>query len=277
MKDSGPLLGRVQTRTAIRVSARGNKAPAFAWAAWRPTLRLPALLPPRGTPQRLKLIIGAAVMLLIVLPLAFWGLVWFGLPMDGDEIAQALGEPVRPTLAQRTLLEMGEKVSRGHRYLRRWYPRIAALSEHPSEELRRTAAWFMGQDPSSSAFQHRLAEMLKDPAPLVRRQAALSLAAFRDARAVAPLRAMLSASIITAPLAGPLEYRVLVGDTVRPVTVLARVADTEVHAQVPGRVARLLAPDGSQVTKNQPLIELEPDAEAARQAQRALKQLQARP
>ena len=50
----------------------------------------------------------------------------------------------------------------------------------PNLELRQTAAWLMGQDRNYAPFHEALLRLVHDPEPMVRRNAALGLAAFGD-------------------------------------------------------------------------------------------------
>ena len=73
-----------------------------------------------------------------------------------------------------------------------WYEIVAQLSEHPSPQVRVTAAWVMGQDSTSELFHNALLDMLHDDEVLVRRNAALALVRFGDKKGLKELRTMLA-------------------------------------------------------------------------------------
>jgi hypothetical protein len=212
----------------------------------------------------------AAASLLLVGPFFFWFFTWFGWSLDPAQITEALADPVRPAHAMQMLLQMGEKVSRNDQTMRRYYPRILALARHPDTDLRRTIAWFMGEDPTGPAFHQALLAMLRDPAPMVRRRAALSLANFHDPAARDELTRMLAPYVVTAEAPGHVEFRIQPRDTTRPVTVVARIAGADLLAGVPGTVSRHLAPSGAAIQKGQGVLEILPDPSQVREARHAL-------
>ncbi|MCZ2150298.1 MAG: HEAT repeat domain-containing protein [Bryobacterales bacterium] len=230
----------------------------------------PRLLPRKGTPQRLVLVGVAAASLLLVGPFFFWFFTWFGWALDPAQVSEALADPVRPAHATQMLLQMGEKVSRNDQTMRRYYPRILALAKHPDTDIRRSVAWFMGEDPADSSFHQALLSMLRDPAPMVRRRAALSLANFHDPAAREELTRMLAPFAVTAEAPGQVEFRIQPRDITKPFTVVARIAGAELLAGIPGAVSRHLAADGAAVQKGQAVIEIIPDPAHVREARRAL-------
>jgi hypothetical protein len=104
---------------------------------------------------------------------------------------------------------------------------------------------------------------------MVRRNAALSLAAFGDGAARPELDAMLRPYVITAPLAGTLKYRLKVGEYVNPGTLIAHIGEGEVRASVPGEVRELDAKPGT-VHVGDPLVDLSTDPKNVWEALRAL-------
>ncbi len=209
-------------------------------------------------------------LLLVLLPFWFWYSTWFGRRLSDEQIEAYLDDASRPRRAQHALVQIGERISRGDESVRRWYPRVMALASSPVAELRQTAAWIMGQDPRHEGFRKTLAGMLGDASPMVRRNAALALAAFRDPAGRGELRRMLRASVIQAPEAGRVRYRLKPGNYVNPGTLVARVNDREVRAQLPGEVRQLLRPEGSLVRRGEALIEVSPDEQHVWEALRAL-------
>jgi len=128
---------------------------------------------------------------LVLLPFLFWYQTWFGRRLSDDKTERYLSDSAQPRHAQHALVQIGERLARGDGAVGRWYPKIIQLRSSPSAELRQTTAWIMGQDTRYPPFHEALLGMLHDPLPLVRYNAALSLAAFRDPAGRGDLRAML--------------------------------------------------------------------------------------
>jgi hypothetical protein len=105
---------------------------------------------------------------------------------------------------------------------------------------------------------------------MVRRNAALGLAAFGDPAARPELTAMLRPFTIHASTAGTLKYRLKLSDYVNPGTLVARIGDFEVRSPVPGEVRDLDSRDGSSVKPGDPLADLSADPGHVWEALRAL-------
>ncbi|MCS6951594.1 MAG: hypothetical protein RMK57_03585 [Bryobacterales bacterium] len=207
---------------------------------------------------------------LVALPFWFWYSTWFGRRLSDGQMEAYLNDSTRPRRAQHALVQIGERMSRGDESVRRWYPRVVELASSPVAELRQTVAWIMGQDPRHEPFRHALMKLLADASPMVRRNAALGLAAFRDPAGRGELQAMLRPSLLRAPRTGVVRYRLQPGDYVNPGTLVARVDDVEVRAELPGEVRRLLRPQGSLVQQGDALAEVSPDEQHVWEALRAL-------
>jgi biotin carboxyl carrier protein len=147
---------------------------------------------------------------------------------------------------------------------------VVAQASSPVLEIRQTAAWIMGQDRSYQPFHEALLRLIHDPEPMVRRNAALSLAAFNDASARPELVAMLRPYTLAAPSSGVLRYRLKVGDYVNPGTMIAHIGEQEVRSPVPGEVRSLDARDGATVKAGEALAELSADKNHVFEALRAL-------
>jgi hypothetical protein len=104
---------------------------------------------------------------------------------------------------------------------------------------------------------------------MVRRNAALALAAHRDAAARPELLAMLQPHRVPSPLGGRLKYRLEAGNYVNPGTLVLRINDDEVRASLPGRISALLQPEGAAVKAGDPLYEIAADENHAWEALRA--------
>jgi biotin carboxyl carrier protein len=215
------------------------------------------------------LLITALALLMVLLPFLFWYYTWFGRTLSDADLDHYFADTAHPRHAQHALVQLGERLSH-HRDISRWYPNVLAQVASPNVELRQTAAWIMGQDTRNPAFHQALLELIHDPQPMVRRNAALSLAAFRDPAARPELVAMLRPYTITAPASGVLKYRLKLGEFVNPNTLVAHVGDIEVRSPVPGEVRALDQKDGTVVQKGQDLVDLAADKDHVWEALRGL-------
>ena len=220
---------------------------------------------------RAYLLITGFALLLVLFPFLFWYQTWFGRKLSDAEITEYLNNAAaKPRKAQHALVQIGERLSAGDLRARQWYPKVVDVSSSPSVELRQTAAWIMGQDHTYEPFHAALFKLLADPAPMVQRNAALSLTNFGDAASRGELIAMLRPYSIPAPAAGHVRYRLKTGEYVNPGTLVGRVNDTEVRSPVPGEVLELSRRDGAAVVQGDSLAELSPDKEHVWEALRAL-------
>lgn len=219
--------------------------------------------------RRAYLLIALFALVLVALPFLFWYATWFGRRLDDAQLDEYFADREKPRHAQHALVQLGERLSR-HQNVSRWYPQVLAQAGSPNLELRQTAAWIMGQDQTYQPFHEALRRLIHDPVPMVRRNAALGLAAFGDAEARPELLAMLRPSTIVAPVAGEIHYRLKTEEYVNPGTLVGRVGSAEVRAAVPGEVRALDAADGSQVQAGQSLADLSADPNHVWEALRGL-------
>src|SRR5689334_4044182 len=168
--------------------------------------------------RKAYLLITLFAFLLVLFPFLFWYLTWFGRKLTDQQIDQYFADKSSPRHAQHALVQVGERITR-RQDVSRWYPAVLEESSSPSLELRQTAAWIMGQDPHYAPFHDALLRLIHDPQPMVRRNAALALAAFGDAAARPELVAMLRPFTIAAPNSGTLKYRLKLSDYVNPGTL----------------------------------------------------------
>jgi hypothetical protein len=91
---------------------------------------------------------------------------------------------------------------------------------------------------------------------MVRRNAGLALAVFRDTRARPVLLSMLRSYTVFSPYSGRVKYRLKAGQFANPGTLLARVNESEIRAPLPGDVRERYEADGAEVKTGQRLIEL---------------------
>ena len=212
----------------------------------------------------------------IIVPFLFWLDTWFGRELTDEEIREYLADQEKPRKAQHALVQISERISAGEPSVEQWYPDIVKLAGHSLAELRVTAAWVMGQGRESQAFHDTLLTLLDDDEPLVRRNAALSLAGFADPTGRPVLQSMLRPYTITSPHAGKLQNRLEPEDTVSQATLLARIEQTgaeepaEIRSPVPGVVRERLLKDGSDVTVGDKIMVLDPDYDHIYQSLRAL-------
>jgi biotin carboxyl carrier protein len=214
-------------------------------------------------------LIALFALVLVLFPFLFWYSTWFGRKLSDAEIDSYFADTGKPRHAQHALVQIGERMSQ-HRDVSRWYPNIVQESTSPSLELRQTAAWIMGQDRSYAPFHQALLRLIHDPQPMVRRNAALALAAFGDASARPELVSMLRPSSIAAPVAGVVRYRLKLGDYVNPGTLVAHVGGVEVRSALPGEVRDLEKREGSTVSPGDALVDLSADKNHVWEALRAL-------
>lgn len=221
--------------------------------------------------RKAYLLITLFAFLLVVFPFLFWRATWFGRSLSADEIDSYLNNAAaKPRQAQHALVQIGERLGRGDLDARRWYPQVIRMASSPALELRQTSAWLMGQDHTYAPFHDALRKLLSDPSLMVRRNAALSLSNFHDDAALPELRAMLRPSPVLSPAAGAVRFRLKEGEYVNPGTLVGRVGDREVRAQLPGEVRALRVADGAQVKAGDDLADISADKEHVWEALRAL-------
>ena len=228
---------------------------------------------PRRRPGMLWLMLFAAALVLV--PFLFWHGTWFGRSLTDAQIGEYLENPEKPRRIQHALSQIADRIVVGDPSMAQWYPRVVALASSPVAEIRVTAAWVMGQDNRSQQFHQALVQLVQDPEPMVRRNAALSLVRFGDGRGKPVLVQMLQPLTVTAPSAGVLSLRQKEQDAVDVGSLLARVSGdagepVDVRSPVAGQIRRRLQEDGARVTAGEPVFELESSAEQVWESLRAL-------
>lgn len=216
----------------------------------------------------------ALCFLFVLMPYLFWQGTWFGKPLTDAEIGKNLADTETPRKTQHALAQIADSIIRKEAAVKRWYPQVIALASHKVDEIRITVAWVMGQDNSVPQFHQALLSLLRDPNPMVRRNAALGLVRFQDASGHEEIVAMLSPYTMPAPFAGALNHRLKPGDALNPGTLLGRIQtgseEKEVRSQVPGTLSRWLVAENSVVQVGQGIAEIEPDTAMVWEALRAL-------
>lgn len=225
-------------------------------------------------PSNIWLIIVAG--LFIIVPFLAWYFTWFGRNLSDADIATYLAEEKNPRHIQHALLQVEQKIERRDPSAKQFYPHIIASSKSSHAEVRKTAAWVMGQDPQSEDFHQALLALLKDTEPLVRRNSALQLIRFGDGAGRPELLSMLKPFEARSPIAGKIVSLLPQGSAIRAGAMLARIRDTSENVQefrspVDGRVATpAVVKEGDQVAANQTLVVLIPDQATVLDALHAL-------
>jgi HEAT repeat protein len=219
------------------------------------------------------LIIIAA--LFIIVPFLTWYLTWFGRTLSDEDEARYLADEKSPRHMQHALSQLAERIERHDPQAKKFYPQVVALSKNPIEEIRKTAAWVMGQDNASEEFHQALLALLNDPEPLVRRNGALQLVRFGDASGRLELRAMLQSFEVKSSMSGAIVSLLAPGSKVRAGGLLARIRDTngtvqEFRSPLDGAIEKLLGKEGDPIAAGQPIVFLTPDRSTVIDALRAL-------
>jgi HEAT repeat protein len=221
------------------------------------------------------LLAGAVLAALVLVPYLFWRGTWFGGPLPDAQLEQYLNDDGHPRHIQHALVQISQRLDRADPTVQRWYPRVATVGHHPMSELRVTAAWLMGQDNKVPEFHRVLLELLQDPEPVVRRNAALSLTRFADNSGHAELLGMLRPYVMRAPRDGVLRYRLQLGDSVDRNTLIARVEageaePVEIRSPLPGKFQGKIAAEGARIAKDQEILSIDPGPDHVWEALRAL-------
>jgi biotin carboxyl carrier protein len=227
----------------------------------------PAAQARRRTPWGLAVVAAAFV----VVPFLYWYGTWFGRELSDEQIEEYLAETDNPRHTQHALSQVVKRIEERRPGAERWNARVAALAESPSTDLRMTAAWVMGVEHRSEEFHAALLRLLEDPEPVVRRNAALALVRFGDARARAELVAMLRPYSVNARTEGKALTVLSKGTTVQRESLLAkyRFKEPDVHevrAPLPGKIERASVKEGDEFRAGQELFVIAPDPEQVRSA-----------
>lgn len=204
-----------------------------------------------------------------------WYFSWFGRELSHDDISKYLVDEKNPRHVQHALLQIQQRMERGDPEAKSWYPQLITLSGNPETEFRLTVAWLMGFDNQSQEFHQSLLKLLRDPEPIVRRNAALALLRFNDSSGREELLAVLRPYPLKAPVDGVVASSMHEGATVARRTLLARIQQSdrsvvEVRSPLPGRVGRISKPNGSQITHDDELLSLYSDEDSIWEALRGL-------
>lgn len=232
-----------------------------------------------ATPEVKRLRASAPILILAVLFVAgaflTWYFTWFGRDLSDADISQYLVDEKHPRRVQHALLQIQQRLERGDPTAKLWYPQIIGLASHPETEFRLTTAWLMGFDSKSEEFHQTLLKLVRDPEPIVRRNAALALVRFADPSGRAELVAMLSPYVVTATAEGEVASTLNEGAALARGTLLARITQpdkktVEVRSPLPGKLERIIAPSGSKIAPGAAIMTINSDEDSLWEALRGL-------
>ena len=228
--------------------------------------------------------------LFVVASFLTWYFTWFGRGLSDSEIAKLaatffaglveqiakfLVDESHPRHVQHALLQIQQRIERGDKDAKQWYPQIVALAGSPETEFRLTVAWLMGADNTSGEFHNTLKKLLQDPEPIVRRNAALALVRFNDPGGRRELLSTLGPFSVESPDDGVLVSNLSSGAQVSRGTLLARIQQSnneviEMRSPLPGKIDRILVANGSRVSKGDAVLTIRSDEQSVWEALRGL-------
>ena len=228
---------------------------------------------PRRVPGSRPILILA--ILFVAATFLAWYFSWFGRELTDADISKYLADEQKPRHVQHALLQIQQRIERGDPNAKNWYPQLITLSGHPETEFRLTIAWLMGFDNKSPEFHNALLKLVKDQEPIVRRNAALALLRFDDRSGREELLGMLKTYPVKAPADGVMVSSLQEGVTIARQTLLARIQQAdgkvvEVRSPLPGRINKILKPNGSQVMRDDEVLNLISDEDSVWEALRGL-------
>jgi len=204
-----------------------------------------------------------------------WYFSWFGRELSDADISKYLADEQKPRHVQHALLQIQQRIERGDSNAKSWYPQLITLSDNPETEYRLTVAWLMGFDNKSSEFHNALLKLLQDQEPIVRRNAALALVRFDDHSGREELLAVLRPYAVKAPADGVVASSLHEGALVARRALLARIQEAdgkvvEIRSPLPGRINKILKPNGSQISHDDEVLNLISDEDSIWEALRGL-------
>ena len=204
-----------------------------------------------------------------------WYFSWFGRELSHEDITQYLSDEKKPRHVQHALLQIQHRIERGDATAKVWYPQLITLSGNPETEYRLTVAWLMGFDNQSKEFHEALLKLVRDPEPIVRRNAALALVRFGDPSGREELVATLKPFPLKAPSDGVVASSLQEEATVARLTLLARIQQSDgqvigIRSPLPGRINKILKPNGSAVSRDDEVLNLISDEDSVWEALRGL-------
>jgi hypothetical protein len=213
--------------------------------------------------------------LFVVASFLTWYFTWFGRGLSDSEIAKFLVDEKHPRHVQHALLQIQQRIERGDKNAKQWYPQIVSLAGSPETEFRLTVAWLMGADNTSGEFHNTLSKLLADPEPIVRRNAALALVRFSDPSGRSELLSTLEPFSVKSPADGVLVSNLSSGAQVSRGTLLARIQQSnneviEMRSPLLGKIDHILVANGSSVSKGDAVLTIRSDEQSVWEALRGL-------
>lgn len=204
-----------------------------------------------------------------------WYFTWFGRELSDADVTRYLNDTNSPRHVQHALNQIQQRIERGDANAKTWYPQLVTLSSNSEPQFRLTVAWVMGFDNKVPEFHEALKKLVQDQEPIVRRNAALALVRFGDTSGRGELLAMLSPFTVRAPVSGVVASSLKEETEVSLGGILARIQQPDgtvagLRSPLPGRVNKILKPNGSQVATGDELITLNSDEASVFEALRAL-------
>lgn len=204
-----------------------------------------------------------------------WYFSWFGRELSHEDISKYLADEKNPRHVQHALAQIQERMERGDLEAKNWYPQLITLSGSPETEFRLTVAWLMGFDNKSQEFHDALLKLVRDPEPIVRRNAALALVRFNDNSGREEMASVLRPYSLKAPADGVVASSLQEGAEVARRALLARIQQAdgkvvEVRSPLPGRINKIFKSNGSQVSRDDELLSLNSDEQSIWEALRGL-------
>jgi hypothetical protein len=229
----------------------------------------------RSMSRTQKILFFATGWLIVLMPFLFWWNTWFGRHLSDPQLTEYLHDDKKPRHIQHALVQLGDRMSHQEKVAAQWYPDLVRLATNPVEEVRNTDAWVMGQDTSGTGFHEALLKMLRDPSPMVRGNAALSLVRYGDATGRAQIVSLLEPARITATAPGHIVDSDRPGTAIHQGGLVAKLAadgspqSIELRSPIPGRI-RTISQTGAKVTSGTEVAVVDPSIEQVWEALRAL-------
>jgi biotin carboxyl carrier protein len=203
-----------------------------------------------------------------------WYFTWFGRGLSDADISKYLVDDKNPRHVQLALVQLQQRLERGDTGVKQWYPQLITLSKSQETEFRLTVAWLMGFDNQSEEFHQALLQLVHDPQPIVRRNAALALVRFNDHGGREEFLAILKPYRIVSPGSGRVASTLKQGSEIARGALVARVEQSdkviEIRSPLPGKVNTITRGNGSTVATDEEILTLNSDEDSVWEALRAL-------
>ena len=214
-------------------------------------------------------------LLFVVATFLAWYFTWFGRELSDADISKYLNDEKSPRHVQHALGQIQERIERDDASAKAWYPQLVRLGANPETEFRLTVAWVMGFDNQSAEFHEALKKLVQDQEPVVRRNAALALVRFNDPSGHAEVLDILKPYPVRAPAAGVIASSLKEESEVARGALLARIQDpdgkvVELRSPLPGRINKIFKTNGTPVSADDEVMNLNSDEASVWEALRAL-------